>query len=190
MTVLTLSLITAIYAVIVPIYFGHRKPGYSHVRHTISELGEVGSPVERGVALFGFVPIGVLVCLLLLAMANSAPWVSREMLFMLSLVGAAYVGAAIFPSDPDAPMFGTWRNGAHNVLGTLEYLGAAGAFLSLERDEFWEPLSSIGEYSGIVVLACLGGLGFAHPFRGLVQRIAETIIFAGMVVMAWFVYKA
>jgi hypothetical protein len=41
-----------------------------------------------------------------------------------------------------------------------------------------------------MVFACFRGFGFAHPFRGLIQRIAETTIFAGMVVMGWWIDRA
>jgi Protein of unknown function (DUF998) len=174
MVVLALSVLTAALAAIVPIYFGRQKPGYSHIRHTISELGEAGSPVGRSVALFGFLPTGLSLWLFLFLAAEAAPHVSREIYYMLSLVGAGYVGGALFRSDPNAPMFGSWRNTFHNLFGSLEYIGAAGAFFSLERDDFWEPLSSFAKYAGFVVFACLCGLGFAHPFRGLVQRVAEV----------------
>src|SRR5688572_2363595 len=49
-------------AIAIPAYCGWRKPGYSHLRHTISELGEAGSPVAVEAAI-GFVSIGVLVWL-------------------------------------------------------------------------------------------------------------------------------
>jgi hypothetical protein len=185
--VLALSLLTAALAAIVPIYFGRRKPGYSHLRHTISELGEAGSPVGRSVAFFGFLPTGLSVWLFLLLAAAAAPHASRNTFYLLSLVGAAYVGAAFFRSDQDAPLFGSWRNTAHNILGSFEYIAAAGAFISLERDDFWGPLSTFGKYAGFLIFACFCGIGRAHPLRGLVQRIAETTIFAGIVLMGWWI---
>lgn len=190
MIVPILSVLTAALAAIVPMYFGRRKPGYSHIRHTISELGEAGSPIGRSVALYGFLPTGLSLWLFLWVAAEAAPHVSRELLYMLSLVGAGYVGGALFRSDPDAPMFGSWRNTFHNLFGSLEYIGAAGAFLSLERDDFWAPLSSVAKYAGFLILICFCGLGFAHPLRGLVQRIAETTIFGGIVLIGWWIYRA
>jgi hypothetical protein len=189
MVILALSVLTAAFAATVPIYFGRRKPGYSHIRHTISELGEAGSPVGRSIALCGFLPTGLSLWLFLFLAAESVPHVSREIFYMLSLVGAGYVGSALFRSDPDAPMFGSWRNSFHNLFGSLQYIGAA-AFFSLERDDFWGPLSSLGKYGGFLTFVCLCGLGFAHPFRGLVQRVAETVIFTGIVLIGWWVYRA
>ncbi|HYP05308.1 MAG TPA: DUF998 domain-containing protein, partial [Bryobacteraceae bacterium] len=154
MMVLVLSVLTAGLAAIVPMYFGCRKPGYSHIRHTISELAEAGSPVGRSVALYGFLPIGLLTWLSLWVAAQAAPHVSRETFFMLSLIGSGYVGGALFRSDPNAPMFGSLQNTLHNIFGSLEYAGAAGAFLSLERDAFWAPLSSVAKYAGFLILIC------------------------------------
>lgn len=190
MIVPVLSLLTAALTAIVPMYFGRRKPGYSHIRHTISELGETGSPVGRSVALYGFLPTGLSLWLFLWAAAEAAPHVSREIFYLLSLVGTGYVGSAFFPSDRNAPMFGSWSNTFHNLVGSLEYIGAGGAFVSLERDDFWAPLSSVAKYAGFLIFVCFCGLGFAHPLRGLVQRIAETTIFGGIVVIGWWIYFA
>ncbi len=57
---LILAIATALAAAIVPLFFGARKPGYSHIRDTISELGEMGSPIGWSVSYLGFLPIGAL----------------------------------------------------------------------------------------------------------------------------------
>ena len=57
---LILAALTAVAVYLVPAYFGRFKPGYSHLRHTISELGEAGSPIGPRVSYLGFVPIGLL----------------------------------------------------------------------------------------------------------------------------------
>ena len=187
---LILALLTAATAAAVPLYFGSRKPGYSHIRHTISELGETGSPVGTSVSYIGFVSTGISVWLFLLVTAGALPYGSTDALAMLSLVGAGYVGGAIFRCDPGAPLVGSWRNNLHNVFGALEYAGAAGAFSTLKRSGFWYPLSELMAYAGVLVLLCLWGISFPHPFRGLVQRVAETTIFLGIVFMGWWVYRA
>jgi hypothetical protein len=186
---LVLAVVTAAMAASVPIYFGSRKPGYSHVRHTISELGEIGSPVGRSVSYIGFLSTGISLWLFLLVAARALPHESTEALFLLSLVGAGYVGGAIFRCDPGAPLIGSWRNTLHNVFGGLEYLGAAGAFTTLKNTAFWSPLSELMVYAGGLVFVCLWGISFPHPFRGLVQRVAETTIFLGVVLVGWWVYR-
>ena len=65
-----LASLTAASAAVVPAYFGRRKPGYSHFRDTISELGETGSPVGGLVSYVGFVATGILLWLFLVVAAG------------------------------------------------------------------------------------------------------------------------
>jgi hypothetical protein len=78
----------------------------------------------------------------------------------------------------------------HNVFGALEYLGAAAAFSTLKRASFWSPLADVMAYAAGVVLVCLWGISFPHPFRGLVQRVGETTIFVLVLTMGWWVYQS
>lgn len=185
---LILAVVTAVAAISVPAYFGSRKPGYSHVRHTISELGEIGSPVGWQVSYIGFLATGISLWLFLLVAAGALPRESTEGFYLLSLVGAGYVGGAIFRCDAGAPLIGSWRNNLHNTFGALEYFGAAGAFTTLKRSDLWSPLSDVMGYAAGLVLLCLWGISFPHPFRGLIQRMAESTIFLGVVLMGWWVH--
>jgi hypothetical protein len=185
-----LALLTAATAAIVPIYFARRKPGYSHLRHTISELGEIGSPIGRSVSYFGFVSTGILLWLFLLVAAAAVPNGDADALYPLSLVGAGYFFGGIFRCDTGAPFVGSWRTILHNIFGGLEYLGAAGAFTTLKHSAFWSPLSEILAPAGIFVFVSFLGMSFPHPYRGLIQRVAETIIFGGVVLIGWWVYRA
>jgi len=187
---LFLAILAAAAAAVVPAYFGTKVPGYSHVRHTISELGEAGSPVGAQVSHVGFVSIALLLWLFLLVAAQLVPEEAKDVLWMLALVGAGYFGGALFRCDPGAPAFGTWRNTFHNIFGSLEYIGALGAFSSLARSSYWAPLSDVMAYAVPIVLVCFFGLTFPHRFRGLAQRVAETIIFAGVVLLGIWVYRA
>jgi hypothetical protein len=186
---LVLAVLSAVLAAAVPMYYGSRKSGYSHLRHTISELGEMGSPVGKSVSYIGFIAIGISLWVFLIIAAKLLPD-QADVFFMLSLVGAGYIGGGIFRCDPDAPPFGSWRTTLHNLFAVLEYVGAAGAFLTLKRSEFWSPLSEVMSYAGGIVFICLAGISFPHPFRGLIQRIAEAIIFGGAVLIGWWVYRA
>jgi hypothetical protein len=183
------AVLSAALAAAVPMYYGSRKPGYSHLRHTISELGETGSPVGENVSYRGFISIGISLWLFL-AMAASLLPSQSDVFFMLSLVGAGYVGGGAFRCDPGAPATGSWRTALHNIFGALEYFGAAAAFFALKRSEFWSPLSEVMTFAGGIVIFCLAGLSFPHPFRGLIQRIAEATIFGGVVLIGWWVYRA
>jgi hypothetical protein len=56
--------------------------------------------------------------------------------------------------------------------------------------DYWSPLSSVMEYAGGLVAICLLGISFPHPFRGLIQRVAETVIFGGIVLIGVWVYRS
>jgi hypothetical protein len=187
--VLVLAVLTAVTAAFVPAYYGSRKPGYSHLRDTISELGETGSPVGGRVSYVGFIAIGVLVWVFVIVATRVVPSESAQALRWLSLVGAGYVGGAIFRCDPGAPPFGSWQNGLHNLFGFGEYAGAAGAFAMLKESDYWAPLSSVMEFAAGLVAVCLLGISFPHPFRGLIQRVAETTIFVGIVLIGIWVFR-
>lgn len=186
---LLLAIVAAITAAAVPVYFGSRKLGYSHLRDTISELGEVGSPLGRSVSI-GFLVTGILLWLFAFVASKALPHEPTEVFFLLALVGLGYVGGAIFRCDPGAPLLGSWRNTFHNIFAAFEYVGAAGAFTTLQRSEFWSPLSGPMAYAGGFVLICLCAISFPHPYRGLVQRVAESVIFLGVILMGWWVYRA
>ena len=96
---LVLAVLTAIAAYVVPAYFGRLKPGYSHLRHTISELGETGSPIGTRVSLWGFVPIGLLLWLFLIVEVSVVPRSASGPFGMLALVGLGYVGGGVFRCD-------------------------------------------------------------------------------------------
>ncbi len=153
-----------------------RRPGYSHLAHTISELGERGAPQARAAAWGLFVPVGAL-CL---AVAGLAPAASAGGVAICLAIG--YLGAALFPCDPGAPLVGSWRQQAHSFAGAVEYVGGA-AFLSLSQTSLLGVPSAL---AGATVLAC--GLGLSWPglwrWRGLVQRIAEFVLFGGLIVLS------
>jgi hypothetical membrane protein len=184
-----LALLTAAVAALVPAYFGRLKPGYSHLRNTISELGEAGSPIGSRVSYFGFVPIGLLLWLFLAVAAKAAPSSAIGPFGVLAIVGLGYVGGGIFRCDAGAPSTGSLSTILHNLFGAGEYLGAAAAFAMLSADSYWSPLSGITPYGSVVIVACLWGIGFPHRFRGLLQRIAETVIFAGVVLIGFWIYR-
>jgi hypothetical protein len=141
------------------------------------------------VSYVGFVSIAILLWLFLFVAARASPRESTEAFWWLSLVGAGYFGGALFRCDPGAPLIGSWQNTLHMVFGVAEYLGAAVAFSMLKFEDFWAPLSNVLEYAGGVVCVCLVGMSFPHAFRGLIQRVAESIIFAGVVLMGVWVYR-
>ena len=187
---LALAILAAAAAVWVPAYFGRLKPGYSHLKHTISELGEAGSPISTRVSYLGFVPIGLLVWAYLGVTALIFPASDSKALGLLALIGLGYVGGGVFRCDAGAPLGGSVATVLHNIFGAGEYLGAAAAFSMLRSETYWASLSDILSYASGAIIVCLWGISFPHPYRGLIQRFAESLIFGGLVLMAWWVYRA
>ncbi len=164
--------------------FALMTPGYSHISHTISELGESGSPLSSLVSFGFFLPTGLLVWL---AMALAYPFYSSDRLSAMGLLafaspGLGYVMSAFFPCDPGSPLIGSWKQQVHNFFGLVEYLGTGIGLIAFGRSRAQAKPSIAGAaliISGVAVLAGLVLLslpGFVGV-RGLLQRLTESIIF-------------
>ncbi|TGE29248.1 DUF998 domain-containing protein [Hymenobacter metallicola] len=152
-------------------YFGFRRPGYSHLRHTISELGEDGAPNRRAVSwgLFFVVGAGLLLGALL---AETA-----ALRGLLLCLGSGYVVAAVFPCDVGSPSGGSAKQAVHNLGGAVEYIGGI-FFLSQARNALlWQDVLSANGQIGLLI-GCLVAVSLpGFPGRGLAQRLAEVLLF-------------
>lgn len=171
-----LALIVSVYLIIAIVVCGYLKPGYDHVRHTISELGEIGSEYSRIVSYGVFLPVGLL---LILVAGLSAPIDSSRAALAIS-ISIGYLSAAFFPCDPGSPILGNFRQGLHNLGGAVEYLGGAAALMWIS-ESFGAPF----EFAGATVAISVLILSFESPIRGIVQRVAELVLFAGLCVALW-----
>jgi hypothetical protein len=170
-------------------WFGRRAPGYSHRRDTISELGAPGMPDASRVAWLAFAPLGAMVlayAFLLRQALGGEDAVAPTAL--LALVGASYLGAAIFPCDPGAPFGGSARNQMHNLIGGLGYFGGGAALIEFARRfEDADGLHALAVASkplGIAVLLGIVALSMPSPLRGLLQRLVEAVLFGWMLAAA------
>jgi hypothetical protein len=157
---------------------GKRYPNYSHVRRTISELGEVGAPDQRLVALGLFLPVGVaLLIVAALVYSRSTPVAALAL-----SISIGYLGAAAFPCDPGSPLSGSARQGLHNLAGGIEYIGGAFALMTIARD-----FGAMYQVLGFVVVGVAIALSVpaAAAVRGLIQRIAEACLFVGLAGASW-----
>jgi hypothetical protein len=193
--VLLSAVLAGLLAAVPPWWFARRRPGYSHLRHTISELGETGAADARPVAWLAFAPLGLAVWLFVALLGALLPDGSGTGLVLLSLLGVSYVGAAVFPCDAGAPFWGTWRNQLHNLVASLGYFGAGAGLIELARA--FEDVSSLSGLAGITatlgkgVLFGIFALSFESPVRGLVQRTIEAAVFGWMVLVGtWAVMAA
>ena len=170
--------LTAAYLFVTLFALAPRKLGYSHFRHTISEIGERGARHGRFVARGLFLPVG----LGLLLVAWLARPVAPPVAALALCIAVGYIGAALFPCDPGSPLVGSSRQAIHNVAGAVEYTGGGFALMTIARD-FGQPF---GTFGGIVLCAAVG-LSVIPPSggRGLLQRVAEFCLFVGLALAVW-----
>lgn len=175
--------IAAMYLLASLIALAPRKAGYSHIKHSISEIGEIGAPNQRFVAFGLFLPIGLVVLLVAYLVRPASP----ESAALALCIAIGYIGAAAFPCDPGSPLFGTARQVLHNLAGAVEYVGGGFALMTL-GESFGQPFKG----AGFVVLGTAVALAVlpSNSVRGLIQRIAETCLFGGLALAVWRVGAA
>jgi hypothetical protein len=173
-----LVLIASVYLAIAIAVLGARRPTYNHARHTISELGEFGSPYQ-GVVSFGvFLPVG----LALAAVAVMLRPTESMAATLAACIAVGYLVAAVFPCDRGSPMSGSFRQGLHNLGGGVEYFGGAYALLRLAEThgpQFRVAGIAVGA-SALLISAPTGVL------RGAIQRVAEALLFGALI---WYLVR-
>jgi hypothetical protein len=102
-----LVLAAALYLALASLAFGAQRSDYDHVRDTLSELGAQGAPAQRAVSWGVFLPVG-----LAALVAGACTWPRALAASGLALsLALGYLGAALFPCDPGAPLRGSRRQG-------------------------------------------------------------------------------
>lgn len=193
--VLVVAIFIGLLAAVPPWWFARQRPGYSHLRNTISELGETGAPDATRVAWLAFAPLGLAVWVFVAVLKGQLQEDAQTGLVLLSFLGASYVGAAVFPCDAGAPFWGTWRNQIHNLVAAIGYFGAGAGLIelgrALEDTAMMSGLAMLTAALGKGVLAGIFVLSFESPVRGLVQRLIEATVFGWMVLVGvWLVVGA
>lgn len=165
---LILAVIGMIYLLTGILYFSRRKPGYSQVRHTISELGEKGAPDAKKVAWALFFPVGILFFFI--------GWLAQDNVLIQGLagcIGFGYSISAIFPCDKGSPINGSLSQHIHNFGGAVLYIGSI-YFIRQASDQTL-PISL--NLISIVLVICAILLSIPKSgFRGLVQRFTEAML--------------
>ncbi len=169
---------------------GALKPGYSHISQFISELNATGTPYARSIGWLGFVSFGVFAGTLLVVTARKAPvqGISRLGYWLLMAEPIAYIGSAIVPCDIGCPAEGSPSQILHNVLGLFTYLSTA---LGLFFLSFTPSLSSLQRAVWVCIsllwLTLFGLMvdGSLAQWRGILQRLAEWIVYGVLWTCAW-----
>jgi hypothetical protein len=166
-----------VFLIVGVLIFARRRKHYSHLRDTISELGESGCNDSARVAYGLFLPIAIL------QFATAAAiWNSDHRVAMLALcIGIGYLIAVIAPCDPGSPVSGSTRQGLHNLGGAIEYFGGALSFWNLAQES-----SSLFFYCGWIVVSGTIAVSIPKsPWRGLFQRLVEITLFGGLIFGCW-----
>lgn len=185
-----LAVASVVYATLFYAVGGALKPGYSHAANFISELNATGTPWAWELGLFGFVPLGLLVAAFLLAAYPVArlSGASRVGFLLLWSQPLAFLGAAAAPCDPGCPIGGSALQQVHDLLGLVTYFAAAGGFFLLSfhsglgRGGRWYFRGASVAWLGLFVLMLVPELA---PIRGLLQRIADGLLWIGILFVAW-----
>lgn len=162
------------------LYFASKRPGYSHIRHTISELGEDGAVNAIKVNFGLFLPVSLF--LITIALVGEGMGFSKP----LSLcIGIGYLLSALFPCDPGSPLWGSRKQSVHNLAGVIEYGG--GIYFLYQQKAF---LPGGGQMlSTLFLLLMISLMLLASPpgfkWRGLFQRIVEIILYG---LLLWINY--
>lgn len=175
---LVLSILASLFLGTGLVLLARRHKNYSHIRNTISELGEWGSPDQSLVALGFFLPIGLTTALVGYLLYGLAPAVAG----LAFCISTGYVGAAMFPCDPGSPVTGSVRQSLHNLAGAVQYIGGGFALNSMSALGTPFKLASAFVFGCAVALTLLP----ATSVRGVVQRAAEICLFGSLAVGTYY----
>ncbi len=152
-------------------HYAQKRPNYSHLKHTISELGENASEFEKPVGFKVFMPVGLAFVLLsgLMYSTNTAVAV------LSGAMGFSYFLSAWFPCDPGTPMSGSWKNSVHNLVGGLAYATILYQLKALidQQSGWYAELA----FMALAVFLFNFIVGWPKQFVGFTQRLAETSVF-------------
>jgi hypothetical membrane protein len=186
-----LYLLALVHAVAFYVFGARLKPGYSHTANFLSELNATGTPWARELGLYGFLPLGLLVGAFLASAWSPARRAGASAAALLLLVSqpVAYVGVALAPCDAGCPPSGSASQAAHNLLALVTYFAAGAGFFVLSRARAlggtpYRPLL-VGAGVAWLALFVLMLQPSIAPWRGLLQRLAEAILFGVLAVLAW-----
>lgn len=161
------------------IILGALTPGYSHIYHTISELGEVGAPYAREASIL-FILTGLMIAVYGYGHHRSLPKRDYRVLSGVCIIVYAlldFIGSGVFPVDPGGAA-NTVTASYHvtlTVLGELAALAMSATFLmDTEGVNGWEGLR---RFSKVTLTLSIPAAGFlAYAIEGNVPGVLDTPI--------------
>ncbi len=166
------------------------KGDYSHVSQYISELNAIGSAWSWQIGYLGFLPLGLLGFLLLLAVAPRARLngISRIGCWLLVGEPIAYASSALAPCDLGCPSTGSLSQDAHNLLAVVTLLMTTLGLVLLSFNNRLGPGKRAGWLGLAVMYVSLYTLALVPDlaeWRGLLQRLAEGVLYSTLCLISW-----
>ncbi len=166
------------------------KADYSHISQYISELNAVGSAWSWQIGYLGFLPLGLLGFALLLVVARSSGLSGISLIGCWLLIGEpiAYAGSAFAPCDLGCPSTGSLSQNVHNILSVITLLMTTLGLALLSFNKRITQIRRVGWLALAAVFITLYALALAPdlaPWKGLLQRMAEGILYGCLCLIAW-----
>ncbi len=166
------------------------KTDYSHVSQYISELNAVGSAWSWQIGYLGFLPLGLLGFLVLVLVAPRAGLngIARIGCWLLAAEPIAYVSSAFAPCDLGCPSTGSLSQDAHNLFAVVTLIMTTLGLVLLSVNDRPDPAKRAGwlglalTYISLYTLALVPDLA---EWRGLLQRLAEGILYSCLCLVGW-----
>ncbi|MCY4364711.1 MAG: DUF998 domain-containing protein [Chloroflexi bacterium] len=166
------------------------KTQYSHLSQYISELNAVDTAWSWQIGYLGFVPLGLfgLVLLLIVEPRARLSGISRIGCWLLIAEPIAYVGSALAPCDLGCPSTGSLSQNVHNILSAITLVVTTAGLVLL----YFNRTIPLSKRAGWLVLATtfivLYSLALVPDFaiwRGLLQRLAEAMLYGSLCLVSW-----
>jgi hypothetical membrane protein len=169
-------------------------PGYSHVASFVSELGATGSPHAALMNYLGFIPTGLLLGALGVALGRALPAdrFRGVVSLLVTVFGLGLAACGLATCDEGCPYEGgSTRNLIHNAVAIAALLSATGAAgivgVRYARRPEWRSLSRYSLVTSVVAALCLLVIGSLLESRlqiGLWQRLLLTTLLLWCAVVA------
>ena len=185
-----LVVVLAVFYPLVLIGGASLKVEYSHVSQYISELNAAGSAWSWQIGYLGFLPLGLLGILLLLLVAplTNLTGVSKVGYWLLIAEPVAYVSSAFAPCELGCPSTGSLSQNVHNLLAVITLLMTTLGLVFLSRNDRLAPAKKVGWLvlaATFITLYTFALVPEVAEWRGLLQRLAEGILYGGLCLVSW-----
>jgi hypothetical protein len=170
---LAVTLAIAVYLLVAIAALASARPEYSHLRDTISQLGERGAVRAKLMGRGVFVPVG-------LGLWGIALWMrasNGHAALLAFCIGTGYLVGGAFPCDRGLPPHGSWRQQIHEASGFIEYAGGAYSIYRLASAQGSLAWLFYGAMCFVPFAAAAAFIRPLRPVRGLIQRVAECLLF-------------